>query len=53
MAEAFLRRFGGDWYAVHSAGLKPIGINPSRLLRSSLALIDSGKVTTRAKLARR
>lgn len=28
MAEAFLRRLGGDRYEVHSAGLEPAGINP-------------------------
>lgn len=28
MAEAFLRRYGGDRYEVHSAGLDPRGINP-------------------------
>ena len=28
MAEAFLRRFGGDRFEVHSAGLSPRGIDP-------------------------
>ena len=28
MAEAFLRRLGGDHYAVYSAGLSPKGMNP-------------------------
>ena len=28
MAEAFLRRYGGDRFEVHSAGLEPKGINP-------------------------
>jgi arsenate reductase len=28
MAEAFLRRFAGDRFDVHSAGLEPKGINP-------------------------
>jgi arsenate reductase (thioredoxin) len=28
MAEAFLRRYGGDRYEVYSAGLEPKGINP-------------------------
>lgn len=28
MAEAFLRRYGGDLYEVHSAGLHPRGLNP-------------------------
>ena len=28
MAEAFLRRYGGDRFEVHSAGLKPGVINP-------------------------
>ena len=28
MAEAFLRKYGGDHYEVHSAGLDPQGINP-------------------------
>ncbi len=28
MAEAFLRRYGGDRFEVHSAGLRPQGINP-------------------------
>ncbi len=28
MAEAFLRKFGGDYYDVYSAGLEPKGINP-------------------------
>jgi arsenate reductase len=28
MGEAFLRRYAGDHFEVHSAGLKPQGINP-------------------------
>lgn len=28
MAEAFLRKYAGDKYEVHSAGLEPKGINP-------------------------
>jgi arsenate reductase (thioredoxin) len=28
MAEAFLRKYGGDSYEVYSAGLEPKGINP-------------------------
>jgi len=28
MAEAFLRKFGGDLFEVHSAGLEPKGLNP-------------------------
>ena len=28
MAEAFLRRYGGDDFEVHSAGLDPQGLNP-------------------------
>ncbi len=28
MAEAFLRKHGGDWFEAHSAGLEPKGINP-------------------------
>ena len=28
MAEAFLRKFGGDKFEVHSAGLEPRGLNP-------------------------
>ena len=28
MAEAFLRRHGGEWFEVFSAGLEPKGINP-------------------------
>lgn len=28
MAEAFLRKYGGDYFEVHSAGLEPKGINP-------------------------
>ena len=28
MAEAFLRKYGGDRFEVHSAGLDPQGINP-------------------------
>lgn len=28
MAEAFLRRYAGDRFSVHSAGLKPSAINP-------------------------
>lgn len=28
MAEAFLRRYGGDQFEVYSAGLQPKGINP-------------------------
>jgi len=28
MAEAFIRRYGGDRFEVHSAGLEPKGINP-------------------------
>jgi arsenate reductase len=28
MAEAFLRGYGGDRFEVHSAGLKPQGVNP-------------------------
>jgi arsenate reductase len=28
MGEAFLRRYAGDHFKVHSAGLKPQGINP-------------------------
>ena len=28
MAEAFLRKFGGDKFEAHSAGLEPRGLNP-------------------------
>ena len=28
MAEAFLRRYGGDMFEPHSAGLEPKGLNP-------------------------
>ncbi len=28
MAEAFLRKYGGDEFEAHSAGLKPAGMNP-------------------------
>ncbi len=28
MAEAFLRKYAGDLYEVHSAGLEPKGVNP-------------------------
>ena len=28
MAEAFLRKYAGDRFEVHSAGLEPKGINP-------------------------
>jgi arsenate reductase (thioredoxin) len=28
MAEAFLRKYGGDEFEAHSAGLEPKGINP-------------------------
>ena len=28
MAEAFLRKYAGDQYEVHSAGLEPKGVNP-------------------------
>ncbi|MCS7011009.1 MAG: arsenate reductase ArsC [Anaerolineales bacterium] len=28
MAEAFLRKYGGDRFEVHSAGLEPKGLNP-------------------------
>jgi len=28
MAEAFLRKYGGDLFEVHSAGLEPKGLNP-------------------------
>ena len=28
MAEAFLRKYGGDHFEVHSAGIEPKGINP-------------------------
>jgi arsenate reductase (thioredoxin) len=28
MAEAFLRKYGGDGFEAHSAGLEPKGINP-------------------------
>jgi len=31
MAEAFLRRYGGDRFEVHSAGLEPKGMNPLTL----------------------
>ncbi|MGQ9683324.1 MAG: arsenate reductase ArsC [Anaerolineae bacterium] len=31
MAEAFIRRYGGDRFEVHSAGLEPKGINPFTL----------------------
>lgn len=30
MAEAYLRKLGGDEYAVESAGFEPTEINPSR-----------------------
>jgi arsenate reductase len=28
MAEAFLRKYGGEYFEAHSAGLEPKGINP-------------------------
>ena len=28
MAEAFLRKYGGDFYEAHSAGLEPKGVHP-------------------------
>ena len=28
MAEAFLRKYAGDEYEVHSAGIRPLGIDP-------------------------
>lgn len=31
MAEAFLRKYAGDRYEVHSAGLEPKGLNPFTL----------------------
>ncbi len=31
MAEAFLRKYGGDRFEVHSAGLEPKGMNPFTL----------------------
>ena len=28
IAEAYLRKYGGDFYEAHSAGLEPVGIHP-------------------------
>ena len=41
MAEALLRRHGGDRFAVHSAGTEPKGINPLTLRVLAEAGIDA------------
>jgi arsenate reductase (thioredoxin) len=40
MAEAFLRKYGGDRFEAHSAGLEPKGINPLTLMVMEEAGLD-------------
>ncbi len=44
MAEAFLRKYGGDRFEVHSAGLEPKGINPyTRLVLEEVGIDMAGQ----------
>ena len=40
MAEAFLRKYGGDYFEPHSAGLEPRGLNPYTVRVMDKAGID-------------
>jgi arsenate reductase len=40
MAEAFLRKYGGDKFEAHSAGLEPKGLNPFTVIVMQEAGID-------------
>jgi arsenate reductase len=47
MAEAFLRRFGGDRFEVHSAGLEPKGVHPLTIQVMQEAGIDISEQTSK------
>lgn len=48
MAEAFLRKYAGDHFEAHSAGLEPIGLNPFTLKVMDEAGIDVSRQQSKA-----
>ena len=49
MAEAFLRKYGGDKFEAHSAGLEPKGMNPFTIQVMEEAGIDVSDQKSKAK----
>ncbi|MFZ5822180.1 MAG: arsenate reductase ArsC [Chloroflexota bacterium] len=47
MAEAFLRKYAGDQFEAHSAGLKPRGVNPFTVQVMQEKGIDISKQTSK------
>jgi len=47
MAEAFLRKYAGDKFEAHSAGLKPRGVNPFTVKAMQEKGIDISKQTSK------
>ncbi len=48
MAEGFLKRMGGDFFTVYSAGIAPVGINPLAIKVMNEAGIDISNQTSDA-----
>jgi arsenate reductase len=47
MAEAFLRKYGGDQFEAHSAGLEPKGLNPFTVKVMEELGVDMSKHTSK------
>jgi arsenate reductase len=47
MAEAFLRKYGGEHFEAHSAGVKPRGLNPLTVKVMNEVGIDISKQTSK------